>query len=55
MIGFTSGLFSVPPTSVTATLAPPLGLRIPLLLPVMFLARIIARFAAITAIAQRVL
>jgi membrane protein YqaA with SNARE-associated domain len=53
LIGFTSGLLSLPPTSVTAALAPPLGLKIPLLLPVMFLARI-ARFAAIAAIAQRV-
>ncbi len=54
VIGFTSGLLSVPPTSVTAALATPLGLSIPLLLPMMFLARI-ARFAAITAIAARVL
>ncbi len=53
-IGFTSGLLSIPPTSVTATLAPPLGLSIPLLLPVMFIARI-ARFAAIAAIAQRII
>jgi membrane protein YqaA with SNARE-associated domain len=53
-IGFTSGLLSVPPTSVTATLAPPLRLRIAYLLPVMFVARIV-RFAALAAIAKRVL
>lgn len=53
VIGFTSGLLSLPPTSVTAALATPLGLRIPLLLPVMFVARI-ARFTAIAAIAQRI-
>jgi membrane protein YqaA with SNARE-associated domain len=54
LIGFTSGLLSLPPTSVTAALAPALGLRIPLLLPAMFLARI-ARFAAIAAIAKRII
>ena len=53
-IGFTSGLLSVPPTSVTAALARPLHLRIAPLLPVMFVARII-RFAALAAIARRVL
>lgn len=54
VIGFTSGLLSLPPTSVTAALAPPLHLRIVQLLPVMFLARII-RFAALAALARRVL
>jgi len=54
VIGFTSGLLSLPPTSVTAALAPGLHLRVRQLLPVMFVARII-RFAAIAAIAQRVL
>ena len=53
-IGFTSGLLSLPPTSVTAALAPGLHLRVQLLLPVMFVARII-RFAAIAMIAQRVI
>jgi membrane protein YqaA with SNARE-associated domain len=53
VIGFTSGLLSLPPTSVTAALAPPLHLRVRLLLPVMFVARII-RFTAIAMIAQRV-
>ena len=53
VIGFTSGLLSLPPTSVTAALAPPLHLRLRQLLPVMFVARVI-RFTAIAAIAKRV-
>jgi membrane protein YqaA with SNARE-associated domain len=54
VIGFTSGLLSLPPTSVTAALAPALHLRVRMLLPVMFASRII-RFAAIAMIAQRVI
>jgi len=54
VIGFTSGLLSLPPTSVTAALAPALHLRVRQLLPVMFAARII-RFAAIATIAQRLI
>jgi len=46
MLGATSGLFSVPPTSITATLAPGLGLPAMRLLPVMFALRVV-RFTAI--------
>ena len=46
MLGASSGLFSVPPTSITATLAPALGLRAARLLPVMFVMRAV-RFTAI--------
>ncbi len=53
VIGLTSGLFGVPPTSVTSALAPGLGLRVAHLLPAMFLMRIV-RFAAVAVIAQRV-
>ena len=53
VIGLTSGLFGVPPSSVTSALAPGLGLRVAHLLPAMFLMRIV-RFAVVAALARRV-
>jgi membrane protein YqaA with SNARE-associated domain len=51
VVGLTSGLFGVPPSSVTCALAPGLGLRLQQLLPIMFAMRVI-RFAVVAAIAQ---
>jgi len=48
-----SGLLGVPPTSLTAALAPGLGLRAAQVLPLMFAMRII-RFAAVAALAAHV-
>jgi membrane protein YqaA with SNARE-associated domain len=53
VIGLTSGLFGVPPTSVTSALAPGLHLRVAHLLPPMFLMRIV-RFTVVAVIARRV-
>ena len=47
------GLLGIPPSSVAATLAPGLGLRAPVLLPLMFAMRII-RLSVIAALAAGV-
>jgi hypothetical protein len=52
-LGCASGLLGIPPSSVTATLAPGLGLRARVLLPLMFAMRII-RLSVIAALAAGV-
>jgi membrane protein YqaA with SNARE-associated domain len=52
VLGVTSGLLGLPPTSVLSALAPGLGLRAGRLLPVMFAMRVI-RFGVVAAIAAR--
>ena len=52
-LGVSAGLVGLPPTSVTAALAPGLGLSAAYLIPIMFVARVV-RFAAVAAIAAHV-
>jgi hypothetical protein len=52
-LGCLSGLFGLPPSSVTAALAPGLRLRGPVLLPLLFLMRVI-RLSVVAALAVRV-
>jgi hypothetical protein len=52
-LGLSSGLVGLPPSSVTAALAPGLRLRGPVLLPLLFAARLV-RLIAVALIASRV-
>jgi hypothetical protein len=52
-LAITSGLLGLPPASVTATLAPGLGIRGEQMLPILFLMRV-ARLTAVAALATRV-
>jgi len=52
-LGLASGLFGLPPSSVTAALAPGLGLSGRVLLPLLFVARIV-RLSTVAYLARRI-